>query len=825
MYTFQYTRNMFRKILRLFFLFSFLIAGICQTTTVQAQLNPAQIDFASIKVDDLSDAQVRQFIKRAESSGMTLQELEAQALDRGMPYSEVLKLRNRIATLESDTPDKEELKDTGRRVTQDEKLSEKEMLFPDSLMKEEVEVFGYDLFRRENLSFEPSLNIPTPKNYTLGAGDELLVEVWGASQQSYTLTVSPEGQVNISNVGPVQVAGLTMDEASTLIIRRLASIYSGLRGSQPNTFAQVNLGNVRSIQVTIAGDAHMPGTYTLPAFASAFNALYMAGGPSEKGSFRNIRVVRDGQTVAVMDLYDFLLKGDTKLNIRLRDEDLIFIGPYQNRATIEGEVIRPAIYELKKNETLDQLLEYAGGFTASGYSRRLQVDRKTESQRKMLNVEKELFSSFLMNAGDRIEVGEILERYENRVSIRGAVFREGDFALAEGMTVKGLIETAEGLREDAFMSRAALYRLQDNMELEVADLNLTTILNGTAPDITLQREDLLIISSTLDLQEERTVRIIGEVQEPGSFPWAQNLSLGEIIRKADGLTDAASLARVEVARRVSDRNAIQSGANTSEVFSFPLDQHLELTDEAAAFLLQPFDMIFVRRSPGYQTQQLVQVRGEVAFPGSYAISRKSERISDLVNRAGGINSEAYLPGATLIRKADKNMTDRLQRLQALEGGQVEIVADTLENENQQYIGIDLQRILNNPNSSYDLLLMEGDILEIPQQLQTVSMSGAVLHPTSAIYERGTGVRGYVSRAGGFADNALKGKVYVIHPNGSVDRTRHFLFIRSYPSVEPGSEIIVPQKPDRQPRTLQESIAISSAITSMALIIVTIINQF
>ncbi|MCA1747286.1 MAG: SLBB domain-containing protein, partial [Bacteroidales bacterium] len=474
---------------------------------------------------------------------------------------------------------------------------------------------------------------------------------------------------------------------------------------------------------------------------------------------------------------------------------------------------------------LADLIDFAGGFTASAYTRRLQVDRKTDSERKMLNVEKELYSSFLMRPGDQLKVGEILEKYENRVTISGAVYREGDFALTDGMTVKSLIAQAEGLREDAFMNRAALYRLKDNMELEVVDLNLTNVLNGTAPNIALQREDLLMISSLLELQQERTVRIMGEVQEPGSFPWAQNLSLGEVIRKADGLTDAASLAQVEVARRVSDRTALQSGASTSEVFSFPLDQNLELTDEAAAFLLQPFDMIFVRRSPGYQTQQLVQVRGEVVFPGSYAISRKNERISDLVKRAGGINSEAYLPGATLIRKVDKNMADRVQRLQALEGSQVEIVTDSLEDDNQQYIGIELAKILSNPGTANDLLLMEGDILEIPQQLQTVSMSGAVLHPTSAIYEQGTGVRGYVSRAGGFSDNALKGKVYVIHPNGSVDRTRHFLFVRSYPNIEPGSEIIVPQKPDRQPRTLQESIAISSAITSLALVIVTIINQF
>ncbi|TVQ06535.1 MAG: hypothetical protein EA361_19585 [Bacteroidetes bacterium] len=815
--------------LRKFFVFQLTIIALAMmlvgSQNVMAQPDPSQVDFTTIKVDELTDAQVRQFIQQAESRGMTMQELEAQALGRGMPYSEVQKLRSRIRSVQEGTAGQPERTTQQRIVTGDERPSERPAMQEPQKPEDQIQVFGYELFRRDNLSFEPSLNIPTPRNYTLGPGDELQVEVWGASQQSYSLPVSPEGQVRISNIGPVQVSGLTIEEASELIIRRLSGIYSGLRGANPNTFAQVSLGNVRSIKVTISGDAYMPGTYTLPAFATAFNALYMAGGPSARGSFRDIRIVRENEQIAHLDLYDFLLKGETKLNIRLRDEDLIFIGPYNNRATIEGEVIRPAIYELKPTETLAELIDFAGGFSASAYTRRLQIDRKTDSQRQMLNVEKELYSSFLMRPGDQLKVGEILEKYENRVSIRGAVYREGDFALTDGMTVKSLMETAEGLREDAFLNRAALYRLQDNMELEMMNLNLTAILNGTAPDIALQREDLLMISSVLELQEERTVRIMGEVQEAGSFLWAQNLTLGEVIRKAGGLKDAASLARVEVARRVSDRLAIQTGTSTSEVFSFPLDQYLELTDEAASFLLQPFDMIFVRRSPGYQTQQLVQVRGEVAFPGSYAISRKNERISDLVKRAGGINTEAYLPGATLIRRADRNMTDRLQRLQALEGGQVEIITDTLEDNNQQYIGINLERILSNPYSSQDLLLMEGDILEIPQQLQTVRMTGAVLHPTSAIYQSGRGVRGYVSRAGGFADNAKKGKVYVLHPNGSVDRTRHFLFVRSYPNIEPGSEIIVPQKPERQPRTLQETIAISSAITSLGLVIVTLINQF
>jgi protein involved in polysaccharide export with SLBB domain len=610
----------------------FLITG-SGIGTISAQTIPGNIEFSSIKVDELSDQQVRQFMARAKSMGMSMQELEAEAIKRGMPYSEVAKLRQRIQEMDktSDRPARNQT-DRSRRVTDEDFLSFKEtdslwIELPDTILK----VFGYDLFRRENLSFEPSLNIPTPSNYRLGAGDALLVEVWGASQQSYDLTVSPEGQIRISNLGPITVSGLTVEKASELIIQRLSTIYSGLRGANANTFAQVSVGNVRSIKVTIAGDAYMPGTFTLPAFATAFNALYLAGGPSERGSFRDIRIIRGGSEIARLDLYDFLVKGETSLNLRLQDEDLIFVGPYRNQAALSGEVIRPAIYELKENETLADLIAYAGGFTASAYTKRLQVDRKTDSRRKLLNVENELYSSFLMKAGDEIEVGEILELYENRVSIQGAVHREGYYSLTEGMTVKKLIQQAEGLREDAFTFRAALYRQKDNLEIQVIDLNLHEIMQNTAPDVVLQKEDLLMVSSVLELQQERKVQIIGEVQQPAEFPWAEGITLGEVIRLAGGLNDAASLARVEVARRINNRTATTPSLATSEIFSFPLDANLTLKDQAASFVLQPFDMIFVRRSPAYQTQQLVQVNGEVVFPGSYAVSGKREYISDLIN--------------------------------------------------------------------------------------------------------------------------------------------------------------------------------------------------
>jgi protein involved in polysaccharide export with SLBB domain len=791
---------------------------------VSQQIRPDQINFSTIKVDELTDAQINQFIRRAETSGMTMQELEAEAIARGMPYTEVLKLRQRITTLQQAQKPRQTAEREALRV-----LTGPEPTIPAFLMdtleeeKEEFRVFGHNLFRRENLSFEPSLNIPTPSNYIVGPGDELAIEVWGASQQSYSAPVTPEGQISIQNLGLIRVGGLTIERASELIISRLSTIYSGIRGPNPNTFAQVSIGNIRSIKVTLAGDVYMPGTFTLPAFATIFNALYVAGGPADNGSFREIRVVRDGKTFAQIDLYDFLLKGETSLNIRLRDEDLVFVGPYINHISFAGEVKRPAIYELRENETLADLVRYSGGFSPKAYQKRLVVDRKTDNQRQLLSVESELFSSFLMKNGDSIFVEPVLERYENRISIQGAVFREGDFGLVEGMTLSQLIAKAEGLREDAFTSRAALYRLRDNLEVQVINFNVGDVLSGREPDIVLQREDLVMISSVLELQQERKVRIVGEIQKSGEYPYAHNITLGELIRKAGGLNEAASLARVEVARRVSNPMATIMEQQITRVFTFALDKDLSLSDEASSFVLHPFDMVFVRRSPGYQTQQLTQIKGEVIFPGSYAISNKNERISDLINRAGGLTNEAYIAGATLTRRVEGESAERLRRLAALESGDTEIFMDTLETRQQQ-IGINLERILRQPSSQFDLILMDGDILNIPLQLQTVRMTGAVLHPTSAIYRPNSGVRGYISMAGGFASNAQKNKVYVISPNGSVDRTRNYLLFRNYPNVEPGAEIIVPQKPERVGRSLQETIAISSAVSSLALVIVTLISR-
>jgi protein involved in polysaccharide export with SLBB domain len=505
---------------------------------------------------------------------------------------------------------------------------------------------------------------------------------------------------------------------------------------------------------------------------------------------------------------------------------MIFIGPYKNRVMLSGEVIRPAIYELRENETLSDLISYAGGYTSSAFHKSLVVNRKTESERRLLNVDSDLFSSFLMKNGDVLKVGKILERYENRVTIRGAVFREGEYALKEGMTLTDLINKAEGLREDAFTSRASIYRLLDNLEVEVIDVDLKAILENPAMDLQLKREDLLLISSILELKQERTVNIVGEVQKPGSFPYADNISLGELIRKAGGLKHSASLAMVEVARRVQNRAATESSETISEVFNFPIDENLSVNDEGSSFRLKPFDIVFVRTSPGYKKQELAKAEGEFTFPGSYAIAQKGERISDLVARAGGLTPDAYLPGATLLRKIDDTQREQAERIKELEGDNLEIDANIDEqmNNSHQPIGINLEKILKYPKSNEDLLLVEGDILRVPQQLQTVRLSGELLNPVTTRYLRNVTLRRYVAHAGGFTDNARKSKVFVVYANGSVNKTRNFIFFRVYPKIEPGAEIVVPTKPERDGVSLQETLAISSSLSSIALVTISIINQ-
>jgi protein involved in polysaccharide export with SLBB domain len=794
-------------------------------------------DISQVKVDELSDEQIQKIINQAEQSGMTQQQLEQMVVARGLPASELQKLKLRIAELQNQTDQSQDSEDaSGRQLKDDISVRTSfdimnEMFFTeeDTALTEEdklkQKIFGFSLFNNEKLTFSPSLNIATPENYIIGAGDEINIDIWGASQQNYSLAVNPEGYIFIDALGPVYLSGLSIEKANAKIKDKLSSIYSGLSGESPNTFLQVSLGDLKSIKVTVSGDVNLPGTYSLPALATAFNALYYAGGPSINGSFREVKIIRGGKEFSKFDLYDFLVKGSTPTNIRLKDEDIVFIPPCVKRVEIEGEVVRPGLYEFLEEESLSDLISYSGGFKSDAYKSRVKIFRKGDKQKEVLDIDKKDFEQTELLDGDVLLIDPILNKYANRVEIRGAVYREGVFALQENMTLKQLIEKAEGYREDAFLTRGYIYRLGSNYKTEMISFDPIKLLNGEAEDIKLSREDFIKIPSLLDLEEEKLVILEGEVLNPGEYPYYENLKLGEILLEAGGLLESASLARIEVARRIRNSEATKPTPGVAEVFQFPISKSLNINDIASDFVLEPFDVIVIRKSPDYKEQQIITVEGEVAFPGEYILTHKTERISDIINRAGGFTPEAYLKGATLIRKVEEdNEENRRKALESIMRESADSAEFDVPMEREQAIGIDLQQILAGPKSKYDLLLQEGDILRIPKQLQTVRLSGALLYPVTVRYDQMKLFRNYITQAGGFASNAKRNKAYIIYANGSVNRTQSFIFIRDFPKVEPGAEIVIPAKPPKDKMTPQEWVGLTSVLSSTALVLVTVIDK-
>ncbi|MCX7985312.1 MAG: SLBB domain-containing protein, partial [Bacteroidales bacterium] len=611
---------------RIFFLIIYLFIGFI---AVLAQ------DLKTINVDKLTDEQVQKILTRAKESGLSQQQLEAAALARGMSPSELEKLRKRIALLNVSSTSGNKTMDIGSsflrsytdtsylKARPTDSLSIEQLLFAgilDTVPKKII--FGSYLFTSKKLTFEPSLNIATPQNYQIGPGDEIVIDIWGASQQNYRLTVNPEGYIFIDNIGPIFVNGLTIEKASKQIIGRLSSIYSGLTGPQPNTFAQVNLGNLRSIKVNIVGEVNFPGTYTLPSLATVFNALYLAGGPSDKGTYRDIKVIRENKTVATIDLYEFLTTGEQKSNIRLQDQDVILIKPYLSRVDLTGEVKIQALFELKQNETMADLLRYCGGFTDKAYQSRIKVIRKTDKEFSVAEVTRDFFPSFLLRDGDQIKVEPVLNRFANRVEISGAVFRPGFYELKDGLTLRKLIEKADGLREDAFTDRAIIYRLSKDLKTETFPVDLQRVLNDSTYEIELQKEDLVHIFSIFDLEEQYTVDISGEIQIPGTYPFMKNMTLSNLIALAGGFRESASLARIEVARRVKNQDYTHLTPEIAIIKLFNVSKNLTLSDSASSFVLEPYDKIYVRRSPGYEVQTQATVIGEVLFPGTYTIQSK-----------------------------------------------------------------------------------------------------------------------------------------------------------------------------------------------------------
>ena len=788
--------------------------------TIAQDLKNINRDLSQIKIEELSDEQILQIRQRAEESGLTEPQMKATLIARGFPPNEINKLDDRLKLIDSGQSEVE-ISDRSRQDTT-QTLYDPEMLI-EFEPGPESRIFGYNLFRNKNLTFEPSLNIPTPPDYQLGPGDQLIIDIWGASQQNYQLPLTPDGNIYIDNLGPIQVTGLTIEQASDRIIRRLKSIYSGLSGPNRNTYAQVTLGNTRSINIYIIGEVNLPGTYTLSSFATVFNALYASGGPSINGSFRNIELFRNNELIAALDIYDFLMNGKQDDNIRLQDQDIIKVNPYVSRVDLTGEVKRPGLYELAEEEKLNDVISFSGGFSDKAYQKTLTVYRNTDIERKILNVSKEDIKSFIMQDGDSIPVAPILKRFENRVSINGAIYRSGDYSLGDGLTLNELINRAEGLRDDAFLNRALIYRTREDLTLEIIPINLKEIVNNET-SFTLIKEDIVSIASIFDLQEEFYMQINGEINNEGIFPFMENTSLEDIIVMAGGLKESASHSKVEVARRVKSGDMEPEDGKISEIFYFNIDKELGISSEASSFKLEPFDQIFIRKSPGYEEAQSLNIEGEVRYPGAYIIGSKSDRISDLIERAGGLTSEAYLEGAQLIRQVEINRELRKKTIEKLMLESEDSLQINIEDTNEQAIGINLNKIVESPGSKFDLLLYENDRLIIPKELQTVRLSGALLFPITVRYDKNYNFSKYISMSGGFAGNAKKNKTYVIYANGSVDKTHNYVLFKNFPEVAPGAEIVVPQKQRREKMTTGEIIGITSALSSMALIIVTIINS-
>ncbi len=808
------------------------------TVSSFAQQIPQQ-DFSNVRVDEMSDAQIRAFMKQVESSGLAEDQLEQVAAAKGMSQTEVVKLRQRIERLRRQNLSNQKGKrdETQRTVnlppgeevvTEGRDKDDRQPVVTEEQMRLRSRIFGADLFANSNLTFEPNLRLATPPDYQIGPDDEILIDIYGYSEASYQLRVSPDGSINIPMVGVVPVSGATMEQASSRIRTRLAKIYSGI--SNGSTSVSISLGNIRSVRVVLTGDVVKPGTYTLPSVATVFNALYASGGPSENGSFRAIQIIRGGAVIAVLDIYDFLLYGSLKNNVRLQDQDVIRVPTYRARVEMNGEVKRQGIFEMMSGETLTDLIRFAGDFNERAYRARIKVLKNTETERRIEDITADRFNRYQPVSGDQFFVEEILNRFQNRVRIEGAVFRPGEYELTEGLSLGQLIRNAEGLREDAFANRGYITRLKDNLTTEIISFYTSSVVSGATPDISLKREDIITIPSIFELREEYRLSIDGEVRNPGEFPYAENTTLEELIIKAGGLRESAMPKRVEVSRRVKSSNPLSDTAITAQVFHVDIERDMQ---QASSFILQPFDIVSVRPAPGYQVQKQVRIEGEVLYPGNYAITNKNERISDLVKRAGGLTVFAYRDGASLKRTGRKlTQSDieqeqyKLQQFQSLQKSSNDSAVIDVSNVSvrNDYVGIDLPRILKRPKANYDLILEDGDVIYVPKQLQTVKVSGEVLSPSSVLYAGSKGFRRYIGESGGFSPKAMKKRSYVIYANGSVASTRRFLLFNSYPSLKPGAEVFVPMKEEKKNRlSTGEIVAISTGLTTIATLIFTVLR--
>lgn len=776
----------------------------------------------------MSDEAVVKYALEGRQSGKSDQQIGKELLARGVTPEQVERLKQKYedSRTSSETVASDQVISGQRRErprSSSDTLAVEIPPVPDPAERgaDSRAVFGRNVFRSRALTFEPNENQATPENYRLGPGDEVIIDIWGENERSLREEISPEGNIMVEQVGPVYLNGLTIKEANAKLRGVFGQIYAGVSGDSPASEVRVTLGRLRTIQVNVMGEVEMPGTYRLSSFATVFHALYQAGGVTDIGTLRNIRVLRSGREVASVDIYKYLFHGDSKDDIRLEEGDIVLVPSYDLLVEVTGCVKRPMRYEMEAGEPLSQLLAYAGGFTGDAYGREVRVVRTMGREHELFNVDSVGYGTFALMDGDSVAVGRVLDRYANRIEVQGAVYRPGMYELGEGThTVRELIGRAEGLREDAFRGRALLFRERDDLTPEIVAVDLEGVLSGRLTDISLRRNDVLVVSSVHDLEDRGGFTVGGEVARPGVYPYAAHTTVEDLIVQAGGLLDGASTVKVEVSRRLKDPKSTTPSNGVGKVYAFSLKEGL-VVDGEAGFELAPFDVVEVRRSPGYQPQRQVVLDGEVVFTGNYTLIRKNERLSDLVKRAGGITDDAYVRGGRLIRRM--NEEERAVRDAALRAAQQNRGADSVSLEklmadDYYAVGIELDKALSNPGSDYDVVLREGDRLVVPEYVSTVKINGDVMYPNTTVYLKDKRVKYYIAQAGGYGARAKRNKAYIVYMNGRVAR------VKGRAKVEPGCEIIVPSKRDRKRMGIAEILGLTTSAASIGTMAASIANM-
>ncbi len=776
-----------------------------------------------VAAQSMSDTQVLEYVKQGLKEGKDQRVLATELARKGVTEEQARRVKelydkqNNTATDDISGTAKAEAR--LREQVGDDSVVLMENNPKSEDVVQEDQVFGRNIFNTRNLTFEPSINIATPPNYRLGPGDEVIIDIWGASENTIRQQISPDGTINIGELGPLYLSGMTVEKAQDFLTKELRKIYS-----DTNNQIRVTLGNTRTIQINVMGEVVQPGTYALSAFSTVFHALYRAGGVNDIGSLRKVQLVRNGKKMATIDVYDFIMHGRTQDDIRLEEGDVVIVPTYESLVQISGNVKRPMRYEMKNGETVETLIGYAGGFTSDAYTKSLRMVRQNGKEYQVNTIDDKDYGSYRLSDGDMVTAEAILDRFTNKLEIRGAVYRPGIYELNDNVnTVKALIARADSLTDDAFTTRAVLYRLRDNMTREVKQIDVAALINGTIPDIVLQRNDVLFIPSIHDINDWGDVEIAGEVIAPGTYPYADNMTLEDLVIAAGGLKESASLVRVDVARRIKNPTSAEDTKEIGEMFTFSLKDGF-VVDGEPGFVLQPYDHVYVRRSPAYSEQKNVAIDGEILYGGTYTLTSKDERISDLVKKAGGTTQFAYVRGAKLVRRANANELQRMQDVVVLlrrQMGDERVDSLGIKVDSTFSVGIDLEAALKAPGSDADIILREGDVVVVPKYNNTVRINGAVMQPNVVSYKQGKDVKYYIGQAGGYNQVAKKNKKYIIYMNGQIAAVKR----RGKNLVEPGCEIIVPNKRQRQANwgNVLSSLSAVSSIGTMAATIANLVK--